>query len=495
LKTLLRFASLSVICLLSIPCALCQTTHPNEQTIDAQIDRVIHGLVPLVVIKGQPSAPMNLDDRLKYYHVPGVSIAYFDRGEIVWARGYGLADVAANKPVTPDTLFQAASISKPVSALAALRLVEEGKLNLNEDVNTKLREWKVPENEFTKEQKVTVRRILSHTAGLTVHGFPGYAVSEPLPTLNQILNGEKPANTAAIRVDTVPGTNWRYSGGGYVILQLLLTEVTGESYPKLMHDLVLGPAQMAHSTYEQPLPETLRARAADAYDGDGHPVQGLWHIYPEMAPAGLWTTSSDLAHMAIEVEKEYAGKSHAILSQQMVHQMLTPEKNDYGLGFGLDHPGSSSLRFGHGGSNDGFEADFQAYADGGPGFAIMTNGDRGQSLIAEIERSIAKEYGWPDFHQVERTLVKIDPAILPTYVGSYQINPHLKLIVTLDNNKLYMQVPPFDPDPLELFPESPTEFFNLSNEAEFEFHKGPDGSIDAITFHQRAHNEEWKKIK
>jgi len=184
------------------------------------------------VIKGQPPAPvMTVADRMKHYHVPGVSVAFIDRGQISWTRTYGFADVATKTPVTRETLFQAASISKPLSALAMLRLVEDGKLNLDEDVNVKLRAWKVPENEFTKEQKVTLRRIVSHSAGLTVHGFPGYASEETVPSIIQILNGEKPANTAPIRGDTVPGTLWRYSGGGHVVMQLLLTEVTGKPFP------------------------------------------------------------------------------------------------------------------------------------------------------------------------------------------------------------------------------------------------------------------------
>lgn len=199
------------------------------------------------------------------------------------------------------TLFQAGSISKPVAALAALRLVEQGKLSLDEDVNAKLVSWKVPGNEFTKEQKVTLRRLLTHSAGLTVHGFPGYAAGAQVPTLVQVLNGEKPANTPAIRVDTVPGRLWRYSGGGYTIMQQLLIDVTQKSFPELMRQLVLEPAGMKHSTYEQPLPPARAGEAATAHDANGQPVKGQFHTYPEMAAAGLWTTPTDLALLAIEL--------------------------------------------------------------------------------------------------------------------------------------------------------------------------------------------------
>jgi CubicO group peptidase (beta-lactamase class C family) len=260
----------------------------------AHITHIENGLLPAVTIKGQATPAMTIRERMKHYNVPGVSVAFFDHGQILWTRTYGFADVANQKPVTTATLFQAASISKPVSALAALRLVQDGKLTLDENVNGKLRSWKVPENEFTKEQKVTLRRILSHSAGLTVHGFPGYAAGEPLPTIVQVLNGEKPANTPPVRVDTVPGTLWRYSGGGYVIMQPLLTDVTGESFPQLLRDLVLQPAGTTHSTFDQPLPKNVSSLAATPYRGDGKPVKGGWHTYPEIAAAGLWTTPSDL---------------------------------------------------------------------------------------------------------------------------------------------------------------------------------------------------------
>lgn len=264
-----------------------QSASAQDPALAARIVRIENGLLPAVVIKGQPPAPMTIASRMEHYKVPGVSVAFFDHGQIIWTKAYGLADVAAKKPVTPETLFQAASISKPVTALAALRLVQEGKLSLDEDVNVKLRTWKVPENAFTEKEKVTVRRILSHSAGLTVHGFPGYASGDPLPSIVQILNGAKPANTDPIRVDVVPGTLWRYSGGGYVVLQTLMADVTGKPFPQIMSELVLRPAGMTHSTYEQPLPKDLWSEAATPYRANGDPVKGGWHTYPEMAPAGL----------------------------------------------------------------------------------------------------------------------------------------------------------------------------------------------------------------
>ena len=467
------------------PAATAAPQKPSDDAnLNARIARIESGLLPAVTIKGQPIPAMTIADRMAHYKVPGVSVAFFDRGKIVWTRTYGFADVASKKPVTTETRFQAASISKPVSALATLRLVQDGKLSLDDNVNEKLRSWTVPENEFTKEQKVTLRRILSHSAGLTVHGFPGYAADEPVPTVIQILNGEKPANTAPIRVDVVPGTLWRYSGGGFVVMQLLLTELTGKPFPQILHDLVLQPAGMKESTYEQPLPKSLWAFAATPYRDDGQPVKGGWHTYPEMAPAGLWTTPSDLARLAIEVQSEYAGNSSKILSQAMVRQMLTHQKDNWGLGFELESPGSA-LRFGHGGGNEGFRCELEAYTESGQGIAIMTNSDSGGQIDSEYLSAVAKEYNWPDFHPVERSRAKIDPGQLSAYAGTYEGPDVGKLSVTLKDGKLYIQAAPLGLEPQELLPESDGVFFILSGDITFNFQKDEKGSMATLVLHVR----------
>ncbi len=471
-----------------------QSSPAQDPALAARISRIESGLLPAVVIKGQPPQPMTIADRMAHHKVPGVSVAFFDHGQILWTRAYGLADVAAKTPVTRDTLFQAASISKPVAALAALRLVQDGKLSLDEDVNIKLKTWKVPENAFTVKEKVTIRRILSHSAGLTVHGFPGYASDEPIPTVVQILNGEKPANTEPIRVDVVPGTLWRYSGGGYVILQTLLSDVTGKPFPQIMRELVLAPAGMTHSTYEQPLPKSRVAESATPYRADGSPVKGGAHTYPEMAPAGLWTTPSDLARVAMEVQSEHAGKSSKILSQDMAHQMLTRQIGVWGLGFGLESASSTQPSFGHGGANEGFRCNLHTYTDSGQGLAVMTNSDSGGELTQEIYRAVAKEYGWPDYHPVEHAIIKINPATFAAYPGTYEIPDIGKLTITQKSYSLYVQADPLGPDPIELLPESATNFFILSGDVTFAFHKDPSGAITGLTLHAASQTFEARKI-
>jgi CubicO group peptidase (beta-lactamase class C family) len=442
---------------------------PLSAADQAHIAAVETGLVPPVVIKGRPIPVSTLAKRMAETKVPGVSIAFFDHGRIVWAKGYGLADVASGRPVTPRTMFEAGSISKPVTAVAALRLVEAGKIELDQDVNARLKAWKVPENSFTAEQKVTLRRLLSHGAGLTVHGYNGYRRDEPKPTTVQVLQGAAPANSAPVVVEAVPGSRWAYSGGGYVLTQLLLSETTGLSFPDLMRREVLKPAGMTHSTYEQPLPEALYDRAATGYRRNGQPVQGNWNVYPEMAAAGLWTTPSDLARWAIEVQNANAGRPRQLLSPAMARQMLTHQIGDWGLGVHLtDQDGTR--RFGHGGDDQGFQNDLEAFTTGsGQGVAIMTNGDAGIDLVPEILRAVARSYGWKALLPEERTVAKVDPVILGRYVGVYSITGLANLTVSVKDGRLYADVPQLAPTPFELLAASPTRFFILQNGLTAEF--------------------------
>lgn len=330
---------------------------------------------------------------MRAHHIIGLSLAIIDGGKIVRAKGYGFTDKEGKTPVTSSTLFLAGSISKSVAAVGALHLVEQGRLSLDEDVNARLRSWKVPENEFTKQQKVTLRRILSHTAGLTVRGFPGYRATSPVPSLTQVLDGVKPANTPAIRVDLVPGSKWRYSGGGYTVMQEMLIDVTGQPFPKYMRATVLKPFGMNDSTYEQPLPETERSRAAAGHYINGNEVEGRRHVYPEMAAAGLWTTATDLARFAIGLQESLAGKSNSVLSQATARRMLVNERNNDGLGVFLGGNGKT-LRFFHEGVDAGFDASMNAYAETGQGAVIMINANNRSSAVMRIMFAIGREYRW-----------------------------------------------------------------------------------------------------
>ena len=356
----------------------------------------------VLIIAGAANARADkLDDfieiQIQKRHIPGLSLAVIEDGRIIMAKGYGVCDKESSRPVTTSTLFLAGSVSKSVAALGALHLVDKGKLSLDTDVNTQLKTWKVPENEFTKTKKVTLRSILSHSAGLTVHGFPGYAVDEPHPTLVEILDGVKPANTPPIRVDLVPGSKLRYSGGGYTVMQQLIIDVTGEPFPNFMQECVLGPLAMTNSTYDQPLPESRSTAAATGYYGGDKAVPGRWHVYPEMAAAGLWTTASDLASFAIGIQRSLKAKSNPVISQSTTRQMLTDQGEMDGLGVFLLGKGET-LRFVHNGRDEGFDAIMTGYALRGQGAVILINVNDDSGAIARILEAIAHEYQWPDFH-------------------------------------------------------------------------------------------------
>jgi len=366
------------------------TGKPDAQ--EARIQRIEMAVVEVPMRENQPALRVDLAKLMQLNNVPGLSVAIIDNFQIVFAKGYGVIEHGSTTPVTRHTLFQAGSISKPVAATGALYLTEHGKLVLDEDVNKKLKTWKVPENEFTKQEKVTLRRLMSHTGGLTVHGFPGYDVNDSLPTLTQIFNGEKPANTPPIRVDIVPGTKVRYSGGGVTIEQQLMIDVTGKPFPGLMREIVLDKIGMTESGYEQPLPAARDALTASGAYADGKTVHGRWHIYPETAAAGLWTTPTDLSKFAIEIALSKQGMANHVLSAEMTRQMLTPVLEEAGLGFFMEknHPG----QFGHDGADEGFQALLTMNAESGKGMVMMANSDNGIAVGEFLLRAVAKEYGW-----------------------------------------------------------------------------------------------------
>jgi CubicO group peptidase (beta-lactamase class C family) len=427
----------------------------QQRPPDAQIRAVEDGLTPVVIVKGHAPARWGLAERMKAYHVPGVSVAVVHGYRIDWAKGYGVR--GAGEPVTLETLFQAGSISKPVAAVAALRLVEQKRLVLDRDVNLDLRSWKVPENEFTAREKVTLRRLMSHSAGLTVHGFPGYAAGAPVPRLVEILDGKSPANTPAVRVDAVPGAIWRYSGGGYTVLQLLLTDVTRESFPELVERLVLKQAGMKQSMYDQPLPDPASWLAATGHNAAGAPVSGKYHTYPEMAAAGLWTTPSDLASFGIEIQKAREGRSELLLKETAL-EMLRQQKGNWGLGFELQ-PDAQTPRFLHGGADEGFRAQFIFDANG-DGAVVMTNSDNGSDLAREIIQSVAVVYGWRNLQPKERETVALGTAALESFAGRYQ-SPQLGVAtIRVQNDHLVISSAAFSD--MDFYPASDTVFFPLA---------------------------------
>ena len=459
------FVGAAVVCALAALPLLCADT-PTEE----RIARVENGLQKPNRPQGSPAAPMKLAERMAHYKVPGVSVAVIHAGRVEWARGYGKRDVESGAPVTAETLFHAASLSKGVAAAVAMRLVEQGKLNLDEDVNAKLRSWKVAGNEFTQTEKVTLRRLLSHNAGLTVHGFPGYAKGMAVPGVVQLLDGKPPANTAAVRVTKAPGSGYRYSGGGYEVMQLLLEDVMGRRFEDLAQELILDPLGMKLSTFEQPLGEARARNAASAYRGNGKAIAGRWHTYPEKTAAGLWTTPSELARWVMEIQKP--GKA---LKAETVKTMLTRSPGNYGLGIGLGET-AGRASFSHGGANEGYRCQYFAYRDSGEGAIVMTNGDNGGDLANEILRAIAVEYGWADYLPKERTVVRVDAAVLASYVGDYAFPGGPVVQIRVKDGQLTSAV---GGDSAVLLAETPDSFFAMDGHAPAtRFTKAADGTME-----------------
>ena len=477
------------------------STSPAQSTTDsaARIQRVENGLLPDNVIKGQALPQMKLVDRMKYYETPGVSIALINNYKIEWARGSGVHEVASNVAVTPDTLFQAASISKPVTAMAALCLVQKGKLHLDEDVNKRLTSWKVPENEFTRDKKVTLRGILTHTAGFAVLFYEGSLAGEPLPTALQVLNGEKPATNPAIQVVYTPGSKNLYTGGGFLVLQQLLVDVTGKPFPQLIEELVFRPLGMRSSTFQQPLPQSLQTRAA-AGSREGEPLKGKWLIKPNMASGGLWTTPSDIARFVIELQKARLGKSNKALTRETANLMLPSRESQSSVGdsasakvrgLGLGVTGEDqNIRFNHGGYTSGYRCEMVGFGNG-RGVVVMTNGSS-QALLREIMRSIAKEYGWavPEYLPKERTLVTLDPRQLQVYAGEYEFpegrNPRVS-VVLVKNGQLHL-------DGMPLQAESEARFFGVG-EATYIFVRDEKAQVKEMIYDVGWFKLTAKKIK
>jgi len=337
---------------------------------------------------------LTLQEVMNRFHIPGISLAIIQDFRIHWAKSYGIADLETGRAVDNTTLFQAGSVSKPVSCMALLRLVQDGRFSLDDDINDLLASWKVPEGAFTAERRVTARTLASHTSGLgDGFGFPGYKPTASLPTTVQILDGQSPSNVGAVLMERPPLVASKYSGGGSTVLQLALTDTTRKPFPELLHQSVLEPVGMTESTFEQPLPASRDRNAARAHDSRGA-MDAKWHVYPELFAAGLWSTAADLARFAIEIQSSVHGRSNRVLSRGVVQEMLNPVGvGDFAVGFRIQRQGEGWY-FAHAGSTWGFSCQLMAHKVKGYGFTLMTNCSHTPDFIKEIKERIERAYGW-----------------------------------------------------------------------------------------------------
>lgn len=412
-------------------------------------DAVASHLQPIVRIAGDPTR-WTMAERLERYACPGVAVAVLRDGDIDWVDGFGSrTSGVADAPVGPDTAFMVASCSKPVSATLVLQHAERGVVDLDADVNTYLRRWRVPENDFTRETPVTLRRILSHTAGLSVNGW-GVVPRDgrPVPTEIDLLEGRAPSKMPAVVVDKAHDGTSRYSGGGFLIAQMLLEDVTGESWPELARRNIFEPLGMTRATFAKPLPdEYLAAIDGDIASGhvdDGTPFPGGWPIPAEMAAGGLCCSARDYARFLLGIHRAFIGDRGAIIGPESIREMCATRENaSFGQGFRILHDGPR-LRLNHGGSNDGYQTETNLFPVSGDGAVVFTNAASGLFLFREVFNSIAEVYQWPDFGPAPKRLATLDESEQQRYVGSYRIVAGIELPllrVWSEGGKLWNEVP------------------------------------------------------
>jgi len=459
-------------------------------SVQKKIALVEKNLVGLIQTEGQQ--PWTIQERMAHYKVNGVTIAVIRNYKMEWAKGYGWADAGKKIPVTIKTLFQAASISKSLNAVGVLKLVQQGKLDADKDINQYLTTWKFPYDTVAKGKIINTKNLLSHTAGLTVHGFGGYNHRDTLPTVVQILNGTKPANSDAVRSMFEPGLRSEYSGGGTTITQLMVMDITHQPYDKYMYEQVLKPLGMTGSTYTQPPVNTKAELLATGYRNNGAELEGKYNIYPEEAPAGLWTNPTDLAKYIIETQLAYQGKSTKVLNQAFTQLRLTPYM-DKSAALGVfinDFEGTKY--FEHGGANEGFRCQYFGSLEGGNGVVVMVNSDEG-SINNEIINSVAKVYNFKGlYHSKVYKEVAVDSAVLKTYVGKYEMRPGFNLMITREGNRLYGQAT--GQGKLDLFAEAQNKFFLKTVPVEIEFIKNEKGEVITCRIYQGGVNNA-KKIE
>ncbi len=401
-----------------------------SKEVEEQIKKVENNICGRVIIEGESQ---NILDRMAFYKVKGMSVAVVNNYKIVWAKGYGWADEKEKRPVTTETLFEPGSISKSLNAVAVLKLVQDKKLDLDVDINTYLKSWKFPYDSVTRGKKITLKQLLSHSAGLTVHGFPGYDRKDKIPTLPQVLDGKEPANTPAVRSFMEPGVRFQYSGGGTTISQLIIQDVTQQPYDKFLYENVLKPIGMQNSFYTQPPSDDKVKLCATGYYQNGLAVKNKFHVYPEQGAAGLWMTPSDLCNYIIETQLAYEGKSAKVLNQEMTKLRLTPY-NDRSVALGvfmeerrLDMiQKETTLYFQHGAGNEGFCGQYYGSLDGkGNGVAIFLN-NTNAPILFEVINSVARVYDWKDFAFMpeSRKFVTVPDKVIEKYLGIYSAQPN-----------------------------------------------------------------------
>jgi CubicO group peptidase (beta-lactamase class C family) len=447
---------------------------------DARIEAVRTGLTTPMRLVGQTQR-WTMDERLAHYDCPAVSVAVIENGEIAWARAFGVIEKGEPAPADADTLFSGASISKPLTTALALQFLEAGVFDLDAPVNTYLTAWRVPENDFTRASPVTLRWLLSHMAGTTVHGFGGFPPGEALPTLLDVLEGRPPSRTPPVKVDKPPGQSCRYSGGGTLIVQLMLEEASGQDFATLARERLFAPLGMDRTTFVNPLPEAWRANAAVGHE-KGQAIPGKWVCVPQLAAGGVWTTAGDYARFMIACRDAWLGRPGALFGKALAEQMMTSQGGEFGLGWEIVGEGPSK-RFSHGGSNDGYQCEAIAFLETGDGAVVLTNAESGLIFYWEVFAAVALAHGWEGFLAPPKTVTPIAPEDLEKYTGVYDIVSGVELPemrVWAEDGALVTQIPGMRGGPGRPLLDENGRLFNLNRPSETEVVFGADGRVQEL---------------
>lgn len=409
-------------------CIVFPVASTTRAEVEARVDRIVNGLRPYACVIVGDEPRLDIGERMEYYNVPGVSIAVIEKGNLAWARAYGVRNTETKEPVETTTLFEAGSVSKSLNAMVVVSLSESGRFALDDAVNEHLISWRLPPNPYTANRPVTISQLLNHTGGTTNFndrtGYMGYKRTDPIPTVQQILAGEPPALTQPVRVEREPGA-FHYSNGGAVVLQLLVMETVGKPYQAILEEMIFDPLGMDNSTFSIPLPALLAARAASAHSRM-RPLEGGYYVYPELAAGGLWSTPTDLALYIIEHWKTLHGRSKRIISPASARWMITTSgpDTDAAAGFFITRKGSETY-YGHRGGNFGFYTDMIIHEATGDGAVVMVNGGSDgirSNMRREILNAIAEEYGWKNFLPPPVTIAADPAEAAGGFAGRYQVN-------------------------------------------------------------------------
>lgn len=470
MKSLLTFVSLL---LLSSP--ICCQNKYSAETLE-KIKEVENNITGGIVVND--ARPNTIMEQMAKYKVNGMSIAVIHDYKIAWAKGYGWADVAEKRPMTTKTLFEPGSISKTLNAVGVLKLAQDKKVDIYADINTYLSSWKFPYDSLSKGKKITLAQLLSHQAGLTVHGFPGHDINGPIPTVYEVLDGKKPSFTPAVRSAFEPDLRFQYSGGGTTISQVLLSDVTRQAYDVWMYKNVLKPIGMVNSTYAQPPAKSKQRWCSSAYNGDGSPIERKFHVYPEQAAAGLWMTPTDLCRYIIDMQLAWKGQASRVLNPDMVKLHLTPYNNGpTGMGTFIDNI-DGAIYFQHGAGNDGFCGQFFGSLEDGYGVAIFLNSDNGR-LLGEVINSVAKAYNWKNFYRAPRQVksIAVSNELLKTYEGIYLFDDTWAAIGKKDNEFHFFT----SGTHAKMYFTTPTQFVNEEFQAVKTMIKDEKGNVTGYT--------------